>query len=74
MLIIETILLYISLLFKTFPNNNLINTDKEGKKKESSFNGLDFEHMQFFMFFVRLIKKWSNTKLLQIEIVTHFYE
>ena len=27
MLIIETILLYISLLFKTFPNNNLINTD-----------------------------------------------
>ena len=74
MLIIETILLYISLLFKTFPNNNLINTDKEGKKKESSFNGLDFEQMQFFTFFVQLIKKWSKTKLLQIKILTYLYK
>ena len=50
---------------------NQIGSSKEGKKKESSFNGLDFEHMQFFTFFVRLIKKWSNTKLLQIKIVTY---
>ena len=49
---------------------------KEGKKKESSFNELDFEQMcNFnFQFFFRPIKKWSKTKLLQIEIVTHFYE
>ena len=47
---------------------------KEGKKKESSFNGLDFEQMQFFTFFVQLIKKWSKTKLLQIKILTYLYK
>ena len=39
---------------------------KEGKKKNSSFNGLDFDAI--FYFFVRLTKKWSKTKLLQIKI------
>ena len=47
---------------------------KEGNKKESSFNGLDFEQMQFFTFFVQLIKKWSKTKLLQIKILTYLYK
>ena len=44
----------------TEQKNSAINMPsfKEGKKKESSFNGLDFEHIQFFMSFVRLIKKW----------------
>ena len=53
------------------PRNDEIALYKEGKKKESSFIGLDFEHMQFFTFFVRLIKKWSKTKMLQIKIVTY---
>ena len=47
---------------------------KEGKKKESSFNGLDFEQIPFFTFFVQLIKKWSKTKLLQIKILTYLYK
>ena len=54
--------------------NNLKYIIKEGKKKESSFNGLDFKHMQFFTFFVQLIKKWSKTKLLQIKIFTYLYK
>ena len=45
---------------------------KEGKKKNSSFNGLDFDAI--FYFFVRLIKKWSKTKLLQIKIDIHLYK
>ena len=51
-----------------------LDKSKEGKKKESSFNGLDFEQMQFFTFFVQLIKKWSKTKLLQIKILTYLYK
>ena len=45
-----------------FKKKIYFNLHKEGKKKESSFNGQDFEHIQFFMSFVRLIKKWSTTK------------